>query len=499
MTKYMNIHKFLLIAVLAVTVTSCKKLDLFPASSIARDQSFQKVTDAKNWNAGMYNFLRGRFYGGFTFSTDVQSDLLNATLDFGNRNGNPHRWGTSFLADDYTIRDVWAAYYGAITNINVALEGFSKITPANAAEAAELNKYRGDAHLARAYYYHCLMLRWAKSYNPATASTDLGVPLVTKYDVNAQPARATSKEVYDLIISDINQAKGFLANTPGALGAKTFNIDVAIALEARVLLQMQNWSGAYNAANSLITGGKYRLINTATALRAYWHFDGNTESIFEIVTIKPNELAQTNSIYLGFLPATGRFTPDFVPSQWVVDEYADADIRKLVYFEQKPATFQGVNYNNVWMVNKYPGNPALFTGAATNYQHAPKFMRIAEMYLIAAEAAAMSNSTANALTQLNALRTSRGLTALSGLSGAALMNEIKKERFRELAFEGFRLDDLERWNEGFTRRAPQNTAFINVGSNYNTLTVPANDPKFVWGIPTNDITINPKLVQNPGW
>ncbi len=499
MKKNMNTFKIILLAFMAFSVASCKKLDLFPAGSIEQSQSFQTVKDARTWNAGMYTFLRGRFYGLFTVSTDVQSDLLNATLDFGNRNGNPHRWGASFLADDYTIRDIWSAYYGAITNINVAIAGFDRITPANAAEAAELNKFRGDAYLARAYYYHCLMLRWAKPYNPATAGTDLGVPLILKYDVNLQPARATSKQVYDQIILDINQAKNFLSGTPGALGAKTFNIDVAVALEARVRLHMQDWAGAFTAANSLITGAKYRLINTAAGFKTYWHNDGNQESIFEIVTIRPNELANSHGLYLGFQQATNRFTPDFVPSQWVVDEYDNADIRKLVYFEQKPATFQGINYPNIWMVNKYPGNPLLFTGAATNYQHAPKFMRIAEMHLIAAEAAAMANSTANALTALNTLRTARGLTALSGLTGAALMNEIKKERFRELAFEGFRLNDLARWNEGFTRRAAQNTTFINVGSNYNTLSIPAGDPKFVWGIPTNDMTINPNLVQNQGW
>lgn len=499
MKKRMNIHKIVLVAALALSVVSCKKLDLFPAANIAQDQSFQTVKDAKNWNTGLYSFLRGRVYGIFTYSTDVQADQLNATLDFGNRNGNPHRWGSSFLADDYTIRDVWSAYYGAITNINVQLDGFNKIVPANATETADLNKCKGDAYLARAYYYHCLILRWGKPYNPATAATDPGVPLVLKYDVNAQPARASVKEVYDQILADLNQAKTLLAPTAGAVGAKVFNIDVATALEARVRLHMQDWNGAYTAASSLISGAKYKLVNTAAGLKNYWQFDGNQESIFEVVTIKPNELANTNSIYLGFIAATSRFTPDFVPSQWVVDEYDNADIRKAVYFEQKPATFQGVNYANVWMVNKYPGNPALFTGATTNYQHAPKMLRIAEMYLIAAEAAAMSSNAANALTQLNALRTARGLTALSGLSGTALMDEIKKERFRELAFEGFRLDDLNRWKEGFTRRAAQNVAFINVGSNYNTLAIPAGDPKFTWGIPTNDMTINPKLVQNTGW
>jgi hypothetical protein len=183
--------------------------------------------------------------------------------------------------------------------------------------------------------------------------------------------------------------------------------------------------------------------------------------------------------------------------------YDNADIRKSVYFEQKTTYFQGVDVPNIWLVNKYQGNPTLFTAATTNYQHAPKIFRIAEMYLIAAEAAAKqggANEVA-ALTHLNTLRVARGLTAIVGITGTSLMNEIKNERFRELAFEGFRLWDLKRWNEGFTRRAPQNTNILQTGASFISLSIAANDPKFTWAIPVRDITTNPSLEgqQNPGY
>jgi hypothetical protein len=104
-----------------------------------------------------------------------------------------------------------------------------------------------------------------------------------------------------------------------------------------------------------------------------------------------------------------------------------------------------------------------------------------------------------ALTALNTLRVARGLSALTGVSGATLTTEIRNERTRELAFEGFRLFDLKRWGLGFNRGTPQTLGAINVGSNYNTINIAANDPQFVWGIPTYDININANLVQNPGW
>ncbi len=91
------------------------------------------------------------------------------------------------------------------------------------------------------------------------------------------------------------------------------------------------------------------------------------------------------------------------------------------------------------------------------------------------------------------------MAKLSNFSGAALLNEIKNERLRELAFEGFRLDDLKRWNEGFERRSPQGTDFLQTGEGYVNLKIEKGDDKFVWGIPSYDITLNSNLEQNKGW
>ncbi len=484
--------------------SSCeKKLDLFPYNSIELSQSFKTVKDAQAYDNGIFSNFRGRLYGLYMFSQDVQADQLNASLEYGNRNGNPHRWGSSFLADDYTIRDVWSGYYFMMKNVNAAIAGYPTITASTPADQALLDRYLGNAYMARAYLYFELIIRWAKPYDPATAATDPGVPLVLTYNPAEQPARATVKAVYDQIISDINQAKTLLAGVAGVRGSTRFTIHSARSLEARVRLNMRDWPGARTAADEVINSGVYTLYNTEAGLKSMWRDDAVQETIQQAFVSRPNELANTNAIYLGLVPATGKFRPDFIPSQWVVDKYDNADIRKPVYFEQKLLDMQGIDYPNIWLVTKYEGNPLLFTGATTNYQQAPKVFRLAELYLIAAEAAAREGGAqeATALARLNSLRTARGLTALVGITGNALMTEIKDERFRELAFEGFRLWDLKRWNEGFTRSAPQNLNTIQVGANYETLSIPANDPKFIWAIPTNDMTTNPNLAgtQNPGW
>lgn len=501
--KKIFLNLFLLTG-MAVTFEACtKKLDLFPPNQIELSQSFKTMNDAKAYDNGLYGGLRSLQYGTFTVPQDVQADQLNASIDYGNRNGNPHRWGSSFLADDGVFSGTWNSYYSVMKNVNAAIEGYPLVTATTPADQALLNRYMGNAYAIRAFIYAELVKRFGKAYNPATAATDLGVPLVLRYNPQDKPARATIKAVYDQILSDINQAATLLSGVAGTQGATRFSIHSVRALEARVKLYMQDWAGARTAAEAVISSGTYPLYNTSAGLLSYWRDDATRETILQSFVAKPLELANTNAIYLGYQPANDRFIPDFIPSQWVVDEYDNADIRKNVYFEQKTCYFLGADVPNIWLVNKYQGNPALFTTANTNYQHAPKIFRVAEMYLIAAEAAARQGGAneAAALTQLNVLRVARGLSALVGLTGNGLMDEIKKERFRELAFEGFRLWDLKRWNEGFTRRAPQNANILQTGSSFLSLSINANDPKFTWAIPVRDMTTNPSLAgqQNPGY
>lgn len=326
------IQKIFLLSGAVLVLSACsKKLDLFPFSSIELSQSFKTINDAKAYDNGLFGNLRGLQYGIYTISQDVQADQLNASLDFGNRNGNPHRWGSSFLADDYTIRDTWSGYYFSLKNVNAAIEGYPNIQTTNATDLASLNRYKGNAYMVRAFIYSELIIRFAKAYDPATAATDPGVPLVLRYNPTDQPSRASVKAVYDQILSDINQAATLLSGIAGAQGSTRFTIHAVKALEARVKLNMQDWAGARAAAETVISSGTYPLYNTAAGLLSYWKDDATRETILQSFVSKPNELANTNSIYLGLQPANGKFVPDFIPSQWVVDKYDNADLRKAVY------------------------------------------------------------------------------------------------------------------------------------------------------------------------
>jgi hypothetical protein len=481
-------------AMLTLTaITSCKKLDLVPYNAIDVTTGFSTLLDAKYWNSGLYSGFRGRQYGTYNTLQETQADQLNASLDFGNRGGAAHRWGAYLQPND--VAGPYQAYYSALANVNAMIKGFETITVNAGAQTDSLNTYKADARMARAFYLHQLALRYAKPYNPATAASDLGVPLITEFDVTLKPARATLKQVYDQIVDDLNFAKANNKRVNGK-GSRYFTPDAVLALDARVRLSMQDWLGAYTSANAVIGSARYPLYNTAATLKTYWTNDASQEDIMRI-NASLTETVNTNAIYLGYNGANKYWVPDFIPTQTVVDSYADTDFRKGVYFDKKLILIQGVRYTNIWLVNKFEGNSALFTGAYTNYQQANKVFRIGELYAIAAEAAYYVNAT-NSLAALNALKIARGLTGVS-LTGTALLDEVRAERTRELNFDGFRLWDLKRWKLGVVRGTPQNTVFINNGEGFSGLNVPATDPKFVWGIPTNDLLLNSNLVPNPGW
>ncbi len=104
-----------------------------------------------------------------------------------------------------------------------------------------------------------------------------------------------------------------LAVVAGSQSSIKLTYDCVLALEARVALCMQNWTTAIASANALIASGTYPLINNATALKAMWLNDVSTEVILQLFVSNPNELANTNSIYLGFVSAKSWYVPDFVP------------------------------------------------------------------------------------------------------------------------------------------------------------------------------------------
>ena len=112
----------------------------------------------------------------------------------------------------------------------------------------------------------------------------------------------------------------------------------------------------------------------------------------------------------------------------------------------------------------------------------PKPLRLAEQYLIRAEAYCELGNYSAASADLVALRKARGVSGSIAVNESTWLDVIDDERVRELYMEGFRLNDLKRWGRGF-ERTPQS----NVQAEGSRLKVEASNPRFVWPIPKHEI------------
>lgn len=496
----MTIKRHLCTALSLISLTllvGCNK-ELQPEDRIPGPGAFRTLEDMLAWNNGFMSAFRARQLGFYCYCQDVQADLLNATTQAGETGTASYTW--QMTSQDKELSAMWGAYYASLANLNYFLEHAGDFTPEEGHPGAldTVRHIQGNAHFLRAYYYHELALRWSRPYQPAAYC----VPLVTAYDVNARPARATQQEVFSFVLAELDKAEKELADVPNAPSSPTITPDAVLALKARVFLTMQRWNEAYTEANRLIERGTYSLLSDPAKLAKMWHSDASSpEVILMLFASKSGEAPNGMGLYSGFRKADSSYRPAYLPTQWLVDLYEPTDSRRAIYFTQRTVKLRDDNTPtpNVWMVNKYPGNPALVAGE-NKYQHSPKPLRLAELYLIAAEAAFGLNEEANSLAALNALRQSRGLGAISA-TGGALLQTIKEERTRELAFEGMRLWDLRRWGERCTRRAAQASDILitTPGELTTNLDMPNEHPKFVWGFPAYDIVANPQLKQNPGW
>lgn len=480
--------------VLGLLTTSCSDfLDKKPVGKIEQTEAFKTVADCQSAINGVYALWNSStlYSDNLTLIPDVQCDMAYSVVGYTNQLGTMYSW--SFTSTDGSVTNIFAQLYRISSTVNLLLENVDNVNIKNEQEQKELNNILGAAYFCRAMAYTELVKLYAAPYDPAKASQQLGVSIWTEF-TPGHPARATLAENYTQILKDLEKASA-LVNEDKA-DSKTITKGAVDALYARVYLYMQNWEAAAAAATKVINNPKYRLADATdiagignTDFFKMWKFDTDNEIIWKLAYTK-NDLP--GSLGYRFCYLNGNvYRIDYSPAKAVLDLYDPADGRFYTYF--RPADLQG---NDYYVVSKYPGNPNYQTGSGLVYNNMPKVFRLAEMYLIRAEAyAKMSGKEAEANNDLKTLRENRIKNYVhANLTGGKLIQEIKEERVRELYMEGHRLYDLKRYGEGFAR-SPQ---VLSIAPD-DRIVIKPNDFRFVWPIPSHEMDANPNAKQNPGY
>ena len=496
--------KIFLVALTALAAVSC--LDKEPGSAIPQQQAMQSFNDADQMVTGIYSlFKSSALYSGLlTILPDLQADFVYAVDGYSNTYGDVWQW--KIRSTNSEIESVYASLYQIIANCNFYLDHIDRVVAATTddTQLQTLDIYTGEVYAIRALAYSELIKCYCKAYKPETAKDELGVVLRTS-TIDPQPMpRASLYDSYQLVLSDLEKAEQLLDEDNDAYSSAFVTRAMAYALHSRVALYMEDWQSAIYYSTELIESGNFALssaVSYYTSSMTYfdymWNYDVATEIIWRIGFTTTSYGGALGQVFLSFNNDYTYYYPDYVPAKWVLDLYSSSDMRYDSYFY----TLQtGHSHGLQWpLLVKYYGNQDFIDNALIYHTVMPKPFRLAEQYLIRAEAYCRQQTPnyAAAAKDLGTLRAARisGGGAVS-LTADNCIEQIADERVRELYMEGFRLQDIKRWGklyrngEGFTR-TPQSNSLAEGSS----LTIKADHPLFVWPIPNHEIEAPGSLVQ----
>lgn len=419
---------FISILLCTMILASCSdSLNIFSHSAVSPDAVTEKDLPALRW--GMYNSVQNN-PGERAF---IFFDILGGTLATSSGNPKDLIYSTLSPLNGY-IASSWNGYFSALFQVNNLLAITENMSPSLAIR----NTVKGEAHYFRAYIYFCLASRWGD------------VPIIRKNTMDLV-SRDSLSAVWSFIEEDLDMAISLLGSSSSYYYVSK---DAATALKARVMLSAGKKTEAGELAESLITSGKYKLDSYDKIFRKVL----NTEIIFSFENLASESGNNLGDLFYTYAhPNKGQYA--YRPPQDVMDMYEAADKRK----EISVTIVSGSN-----CINKYPSGQAGRDPIIIS--------RLAEMYLISAEAQGKNNG----VSRLNELRRFRGLTDIFPSTDDAYIDAILLERKKELIAENFMYHDYVRTGK----------AISVLGLLPHQLVLP---------IPGKELQLNPNLKPNPNY
>ncbi len=498
--------------VLGLGLLSSCDMDKKPFGSIDETTAIRHLEDLGRFRAGVYTALRGMNAGAWVTDQDLQMDQFHGLTSNGNRGGEFSNGLITSATGD--IESMFASCYGRIATANYLIAKGTELETSGEYEENDLptlKRYKAEGHFLRAYSYFFLADHFSQSYTQVADPTQegTGAMSVTKYeptgDLSKYPKRSSLADTYALIESDLAEAyeglKAFEQVDPSNVAPNAIYLSsyAVAAMQARVALAKGDYATALAKAKEVIECGTYSLTAIAD-LGNLWTNDESNEVIFRCFMRPTEGLASTGNAYTW---GTREQDADYIATFATLAMFVEGDARFDNYFKVWNLDIDGSAYQS-YVFLKYPGNPALRTTEENNYMNMPKPFRLAEMYLVAAEAATKVQG-ATPSTYLNELRKNRiAEYEEANYPANTVMSEIMLERQCELLGEGFRMSDLRRWGMGFERYAEHsenpalNDVVVLAGRN---MKYEKDDYRFTWPIPATEMDSNPNLEgqQNAGY
>lgn len=397
-----KLYHFALAACLSFSSISCSWLELEPGTAISPDILGQG--EIEQLLTGTYRSLQNNPGRDTWVLFDMRGEnLINTYLSGSNDFVN-----NEIPSNNGTLLTMWRGYYKAIYNANVTLSTLAKL------EQTEENLYiEAQARFLRAYAYYCLATRWD------------GVPII-KENTLEQVKRDKQQAVFEFIKEELNACitSGNLKRFAETSNAPYYvSLEAAQALMARLALTMGDKTTATRLAEALIENPSFQLSENYDNI---FNTTSNSEVIFSFRNSTSESAQNLYALFTTYdSPMKGSwFLCPSPESEKMFDDPADTRKATCITHLQSTST-------DYIIMNKFRDYTPLIVS------------RIAEMYLISAEAQGMAG-----LDRLNELRQYRGLQPLTNItSDSEYEKAVALERRKELYCEGFLFFDLIRTNK----------------------------------------------------
>lgn len=416
----------LCLAIGLLTFSSCEKLIEIkpPSNELPSELIFSSDNTARAALSGAFSQLSSSqpYSWLLTGATAMSSDEI-----LYNNAGGRYDY---FLQNTYDpinaslLSDLWGGHYTSIYRFNSVIRGLEGNTSITASLSQQLI---AEAKFMRALLHFNLL----QLFNE--------VPLITSTNVSetALTPRNTREQVYAQIIKDLEEAKANLATSYVGNTRLEPNKGAAAALLARVYLYTRNYANASSNASEVINQSSLYTLAGGNALSGIF-LKNSSESILQLGSAGTDVTGYTGE---GAAFVSTPTSQTFTLTPALLQAFETGDLRRAAWVREK--TTAGVTYYEPY---KYQNNDRT-TATASGRQEAPTLIRLAEMYLIRAEAKASQQDTNGALADLNVIRNRAGLPWRTGGSANEVLSWIWQEKRIEFFCEqGHRWFDLNRTN-----------------------------------------------------
>lgn len=389
-----------------------------PVQEITVDEVFESDGNADAAVVGLYSRMtttNNHAMNGFLSlyvglaADEIWNTATNATFDIFKNNAYTNT--TSVISGS-----AWNPLFNYIYHSNAVLEGLER---SSSVTLSTKERLAGEMYFTRAIAHFYLVNLFG----------DVPLVLTTDYEQNRLRGKASHTEIYTQILQDLTEAEKLIPVEYHGTGKIRPNRYAVKALMARVYLFLNDYQNAYAKATEVIAADYYQLEEDLTNT----FLPESREAIWQLY---PTNTSYNTAEGFAFNPSSATARPPHALYDGLKDNFDDTD-KRLIHWTQN-RTSAGILYTYPY---KYKVRSSI---AKTEYN---VVLRLAEQYLVRAEASMLLGQFQNAVNDINTIRTRAGLPDYNGLvNEQAIFEAIIQERRLEFFAEwGHRWLDLKRW------------------------------------------------------